>query len=100
MDSASLVCARKTLNPGLGAYLNVSIFFLGLLYSLSHPERRTLSPHCDDSCFWPFLSDLEEEEEVGIFEASRSGFGSEVWGTFQSIGRYQFVSLLQIFPWL
>nr|KAJ0221090.1 hypothetical protein LSAT_V11C200083550 [Lactuca sativa] len=56
-----------------------------LLYSLSHPERRTLSPHCDDSCFWPFLSDLEEEEEVGIFEASRSGFGSEVWGTFQSI---------------
>ena len=81
----SRVCARKTLNPGLGAYLIASFFFLGLLYCLSHPERRTLSLHCDDLFFWPFLSDLEEEEEVGIFEASRSGLGSEVWGTFQSI---------------
>nr|KAJ0202245.1 hypothetical protein LSAT_V11C600335630 [Lactuca sativa] len=36
-----------------------------------------------------------EEEGVGILEASGSGFGSEVWEAFQSIGRYQFFATLR-----
>ena len=34
---------RKTLNPGLGAYLSVSFSFLGFLYCLSTPEHQTLA---------------------------------------------------------
>ena len=79
-DSASLVCARKTLNSGLGAFINALTSFLGSLYCLLHPEHRTPNPIVAHSSSQAILSDLKEEEEGEIIEASRSGLGSEDLG--------------------
>ena len=64
------------------------------------PRTPHLKPPLCSFKLLAILSGFKEEEGVGIFEASGSGFGSEVWEAFQSIRRYQFVYLLQIFPWL
>ena len=52
------------------------------------PRTPHLKPPLCSFKLLAILSGFKEEEGVGIFEASRSGLGSEVWGAFQSIGRY------------
>ena len=95
MDSASLVCARKTLNSGLGAFINTVISFLGSLYCLLHPEHRTPSPIVAHSSSQAILSEVKEEEEGEIVEASRSGLGSEDLGSI-----YEYLKVISCFSLL
>ena len=74
-------------NPKSGAWSLFNRLILlpkAPLLSLTPKTPHPKPPLCSFKLL-AILSDLKEEEEVGIFEASRSGLGSKVWGTFQSI---------------